>query len=134
MEAVQQAIVDEFELFDNWADRYQYIIELGQKMPVFPESEKTEQNFVKGCQSQVWFSSHWQDARLQLQGMSDSSIVHGLIAILIRIFANKTAEQIVETRLDCFDAIGLQKHLSTQRNNGLHAMLAHIKQQAKEQI
>lgn len=134
MEAVQQSIVEEFELFDTWADKYQFIIELGAKMPAFPDSEKTDHNFVKGCQSQVWFSSAWHDNLIQLQGMSDSSIVHGLIAILIRIFNHKTAEQILATELDCLTAIGLSKHLSSQRNNGLSAMLEHIRSQAKEHL
>lgn len=132
MDKEQQAIVDEFELFDTWADKYQYIIEQGQKLPNFPESAKTEENFVKGCQSQVWFQSTIEDNHMQLIGMSDSSIVHGLIALLIRIFNNKTCEDILNTQLEFMQVIGLEKHLSVQRNNGLFAMLQYIKARAEE--
>jgi cysteine desulfuration protein SufE len=130
-EAAQDAIVDEFSFFGDWTERYQYLIDLGRKLAPFPEEWKTEANKVHGCQSQVWLVASGDVHRLEFAAISDSSIVTGLIALLLRVYSGRSAEAIVATEPRFIDSIGLAKHLSPTRSNGLAAMLQTIKQHAR---
>jgi cysteine desulfuration protein SufE len=130
-EAAQDAIIDEFSFFGDWTERYQYLIDLGRKLPPFPEAGKVEANKVHGCQSQVWLVASGDANRLTFEATSDSSIVTGLIALLLRVYSGRSAEAIVATEPRFVDSIGLAKHLSPTRSNGLVAMLQTIKQHAR---
>ena len=122
----KQSIVDEFSLFDDWVDRYEYIIELGKALEGLPEECQTEQFRVKGCQSQVWFRAHNENGRIVYEADSDAVIVRGLVALLLRVYSNRLPDEILYTPPDFFDAIELGSHLSGNRANGLHAMVNHI--------
>lgn len=126
----ERELVEEFALFDNWVDRYQYIIDLGRQLPPFPEAAKTEDRKIKGCQSQVWLVTKALDDRLEFQAISDSAIVSGLIAILMRIYSGRPCREILATPPGFIAAIGLDQHLSPTRSNGLHAMLGAIRNAA----
>lgn len=123
----QQELVEEFSFFDNWMDRYQYIIDLGRRLPEFPESEMTDANKIKGCQSQVWFVASEHDGRLNFQAISDAAIVSGLIALLLRIYSGRRPEDILETPAEFIAALELEQHLSPTRSNGLSSMLQAIR-------
>ena len=122
----KQSIVDEFSLFDDWVDRYEYIIELGKALEGLPEECQTEQFRVKGCQSQVWFRAHNDNGRIIYEAASDAIIVSGLVALLLRVYSNRLPDEVLSTSPDFFDAIELGSHLSGSRANGLHAMVNHI--------
>jgi cysteine desulfuration protein SufE len=126
VEQAQNELVEEFQFFDDWMDRYQYIIDLGRQLPVFPEEDRVEKNKINGCQSQVWFTAKKVDGRLQFQAISDAAIVSGLIALLLRVYSNRTPEEIVATPANFVSALQLQQHLSPTRSNGLSAMLQAI--------
>jgi cysteine desulfuration protein SufE len=130
----QQALLEEFGYFDNWMDRYQYLIDLGKRLPEFPASEKTEQNKIKGCQSQVWFVVENDGERLHFRAISDAAIVSGLIAMLLRIYSDKRPAEILQTPADFVAALGLEQHLSPTRSNGLAAMLAAIRAHAENAV
>ena len=130
-QAAQDAIVDEFGFFGDWTERYQYLIDLGRKLPAFPDAWKTDAHKVLGCQSQVWLVPSGDASRLEFAATSDSSIVTGLIALLLRVYSGRSAEEILETQPRFIEALGLQRHLSATRANGLAAMLATIKQHAQ---
>jgi len=130
-EAAQAEIAEEFAFFGDWTERYQYLIDLGRKLPPFPDALKTEENKVTGCQSLVWLVRSGDARRLEFQAISDSAIVSGLIALLLRVYSGRTAQEILSTEPTFIEAIGLAKHLSPTRSNGLAAMLAAIKQQAR---
>ena len=123
----ERELVEEFALFDNWVDRYQYIIDLGRQLPPFPEAEKTEDRKIKCCQSQVWLVTKALGDRLEFQAISDSAIVSGLIAILMRIYSGRACREILATPPSFITAIGLDQHLSPTRSNGLHAMVGAIR-------
>ena len=125
--AAQQELIEEFSYFDNWIDRYQYIIDLGRRLPDFPESEMTEANKIKGCQSQVWFVASKDDDRLQFRAISDAAIVSGLIALLLRIYSGRKPREILESPADFVAALELEQHLSPTRSNGLASMLQAIR-------
>ena len=128
----QAELIEEFGFFDNWMDRYQYIIDLGKRLPELDASERVEQNQIKGCQSQVWFVAEKKDGRLNFRAISDAAIVSGLIAILLRIYSDKKPSDILESSTDFVQALGLAQHLSPTRSNGLDSMLAAIKRFAAE--
>ena len=130
-QAAQDAIAEEFAFFGDWTERYQYLIDLGRKLPAFPESEKTEEHKVQGCQSQVWLVAGGDRQRLEFQAISDSAIVSGLIALLLRVYSGRSAQEILDTEPRYIEAIGLAKHLSPTRSNGLAAMLQTIKAHAR---
>lgn len=132
IEQTQLELVEEFRFFDNWMERYQYIIDLGKKLPTFPPEWQTEDNRLRGCQSQVWLKASQSKDRLDFQAISDSAIVSGLIAILMRVYSGRAPVDIVTTTPDFIDAIGLREHLSPTRSNGLHAMIDAIKGHAAE--
>ncbi len=135
MSEVQQAqeeLIEEFQFFDDWMDRYQYIIDLGRRLPEFPEAEKTDANKIKGCQSQVWFLASMQDGRLHFQAISDAAIVSGLIAVLLRIYSDRKPQDILDTPADFVSSLQLEQHLSPTRSNGLASMLEAIHRYAGE--
>ena len=126
----QQAIADEFAFFGDWTERYQYLIDLGRKLPSFPDENKIDAYKVDGCQSQVWLVPSGDSASMHFDAISDSAIVSGLIALLLRVYSDRTADEISATEPDFIQEIGLAKHLSPTRSNGLSAMLEKIKQYA----
>ena len=128
----QAELIEEFELFDNWLDRYEYLIDLGKKLPEFPAEFKTEDYRLHGCQSQVWLKAEQTDDRLHFQAISDSAIVSGLIAILLRVYSDRSPGEIIAARPDFITAIGLDAHLSPTRSNGLHAMIDAIRGHAAQ--
>jgi len=134
VEAAQQAIIEEFDLFDNWMDRYQYIIDLGRRLPVFPEELRTEENRIRGCQSQVWFVAEKEDGRLRFRAISDAAIVSGLIALLLRLYDGREPQDILDTPPDFVTALGLDSHLSPTRSTGLSSMLDAIRGFAAEAL
>lgn len=123
----QQAIVEEFALFGDWTERYQYLIDLGRKLPPMPEAARSEANRLHGCQSMVWVVASGDAGRLQLRAASDSAIVSGLIALVLRVYSDRPAAEILATEPDFIAAIGLGSHLSPTRSNGLAALLARVK-------
>ncbi|PZQ09993.1 MAG: Fe-S cluster assembly protein SufE [Rhodanobacter denitrificans] len=129
-EAAQQAIAEEFAFFGDWTERYQYLIDLGRKLPAFPDALKTEEHRVQGCQSQVWLVAEGDAGQLRFRAISDSAIVSGLIALLLRVYSARPAAEILATEPRFIESIGLAKHLSPTRSNGLAAMLAMIKRHA----
>ena len=130
----QQEIIEEFSFFDNWMDRYQYLIDLGRRLPELPEAERTEENKIRGCQSQVWLVAERDGALLNFRSISDAAIVSGLIAILLRIYSGKTPADIVDTPADFVGALQLEQHLSPTRSNGLAAMLKAIHRYASDAL
>ena len=127
----QAAIADEFSLFGDWTERYQYLIDLGRKLPPFPEEWKTEDRRLLGCQSKVWIVSSGDASKLDFAAASDSAIVSGLVYLALRVYSGRSAREILETPADYIAAIGLAKHLSPTRSNGLAALLASIRERAQ---
>ena len=134
IQKAQDELIEEFRLFDNWIDRYQYIIDLGKNMPAFPDEWRTEENKVRGCQSQVWLKTRDANGNMAFQAVSDSAIVSGLIAILTRVYSNRDPREIVATPPDFISAIGLDEHLSPTRSNGLNSMIRVIRNAAAERV
>jgi cysteine desulfuration protein SufE len=132
--AAQAELVEEFRFFDNWMDRYQYLIDMGRRLPEFPESDRIDDNKIRGCQSQVWFVAEQHDGRLVFRAISDAAIVSGLIALLLRIYSDRTPQDILDTPPDFVEALDLQAHLSPTRSNGLSSMLKAIRNFATEAI
>jgi len=130
----QLEIIDDFSLFDNWLDRYQYLIDLGKALEPLDEAEKTDDILLFGCQSRVWLIIEGDAEELTIRANSDAAIVSGLIALLIRVYSGASAAQILNTQAEFIAAIGLQKHLSATRANGLHAMLEAIYTAAKHYL
>ncbi len=130
----QEAIAEEFSFFSDWTERYQYLIDLGRKLPPFPPVLQTEANKVQGCQSQVWLVAEGDRERLDFRAISDSAIVSGLIALLLRVYSGRSAQEILATEPRFIEAIGLAKHLSPTRSNGLSAMLQTVKEQARRAL
>ncbi|GAA0907198.1 SufE family protein [Rothia nasimurium] len=126
----QAAIAEEFAFFGDWTERYQYLIDLGRQLPPFPEENKTEAFRVHGCQSMVWLVPSGDASKLHFEATSDSAIVSGLIALVLRVYSDRPAQEIVDTEPTYVQEIGLAKHLSPTRSNGLAAMLAKIKAHA----
>ena len=127
---IQDEIVDEFSMFDDWMERYEYIIELGKKLPLIKEEFKTENNIIKGCQSKVWLQGEQTEDKIVFTADSDAILTKGIIAILIRTFSNQKASDILEAEMDFIDQIGLKEHLSPTRANGLVSMIKNIKMYA----
>jgi len=131
IEDIQQELVDEFSIFDDWMGRYEYVIDLGRQLPDFPEEWKTDENKISGCQSQVWLNMQLEEnGCLRIDGISDAAIVTGLVAIVLRVYSNQTPKDILETKPDFIADIGFTDHLSPTRSNGLHSMLRTIYQRA----
>ena len=128
---IEETIAKEFEIFDTWMEKYEYIIDLGRQLETFPDEWKINEHLVHGCQSQVWFKTRIQDNLFVCKATSDSAIVSGLIALLLRIYNNKEPADIVTTDPTFISMIGLNEHLSSTRNNGLNVMIKRIKQDAQ---
>ena len=126
----ERELIEEFKFFDNWMDRYEYLIELGRKLPVMPEELRTEAALLKGCQSRVWLHTTVRGEQLEFLANSDSAIVAGLIAVLMRVYNGRGARDILATPPAFIQAIGLDAHLSPTRSNGLRAMLDAINKAA----
>lgn len=127
---IQEEIVEEFSMFDDWMERYEYIIELGKNLPLIKEEFKTENNLIKGCQSKVWLQGEQKDDKIIFTADSDAFLTKGIIAILIRVFSNQSAKDILDADMSFIDEIGLKEHLSPTRANGLVSMIKNIKMYA----
>ena len=130
IQEIQDEIVDEFSMFDDWMQRYEYIIDLGKGLPLIDEQYKTEDNIIKGCQSKVWVHAEQNTDKIVFTADSDAILTKGIIAILIRAFSNQKATDILEANTDFIDEIGLKEHLSPTRANGLVSMIKKIKMYA----
>jgi cysteine desulfuration protein SufE len=128
--AIQRDIVEEFSMFEDWMERYQYMIELGKSLPLIDLKLKTEENIIKGCQSKVWLHACLEDKKVIFTADSEAIITKGIIAILIRIFSHQSPKEILEANTEFIDAIGLKEHLSPTRANGLVSMIKQIKMYA----
>ena len=124
---IQEEIIDEFAMFDDWMERYEYIIELGKSLPLIDTEFKTKDNLISGCQSKVWLHAQLQDGKIIYTTDSDAILTKGIIALLLRVFSNQTTKTILETKTDFIDEIGLKEHLSPTRANGLVSMIKKIK-------
>lgn len=127
---IQNEIIDEFSMFDDWMQRYEYIIELGKSLPLIEEKYKTDENLIKGCQSKVWLHGEENSDKIVFTADSDAILTKGIIAILIRAFSNQKAADIIDADTDFIDEIGLKEHLSATRANGLVSMIKNIKMYA----
>lgn len=132
MDDRKKQLIEDFELLENWEEKYDYLIELGHDLPDMPEDLKTEQNLVRGCQSSVWFDIHCEEGKIVFSADSDSLIVKGIVAVVNQLFNNQDAEEVLTADLSFFEEIGLWQHLSAQRGNGLMAMIAHLKKSAAD--
>ena len=130
----QAAIAEEFGYFSDWSERYQYLIDLGRKLPPFPEDLKTEENRLLGCQSMVWIVADGNADALEFHAISDSTIVSGLIYLALRVYSGRSAADILATPADYITGIGLSKHLSPTRSQGLAALLQFIQDTARRQL
>jgi len=128
----QAAIADEFAFFGDWSERYQYLIDLGRKLPDFPDAWKTEEHRLHGCQSMVWIVPSGDGDKLDFAAVSDSAIVSCLVFLALRVYSGRPAAEILATEPDYISTIGLAKHLSPTRSNGLAALLAFIRDTAKQ--
>lgn len=127
IEQVQQDIINEFSVYDDWMDKYGYLIELGNELKDLDPKEKTDQNLIKGCQSRVWLVADMEDGIINFRGESDAVIVKGLVALLLRVVSGRTAKELLENELHFIDDLGLKQHLSPTRSNGLLAMIKQIR-------
>lgn len=127
IEEIQQEIIEEFSVYDDWMDKYAYLIEMGNDLSPIEEQYKTPQNIIKGCQSQVWLNAEYKDGLLHYQGESDALIVKGLVALLIRVVDEQPATDVMNADFHFIDEIGLKEHLSPTRSNGLLSMVKQIK-------
>jgi len=127
IEATEQELVEEFELFDEWADKYQYIIELGQKLKPLDDCYKIDENRIKGCQSSVWLNAYSESGNIFFEADSDSTFVKGEIALLIRVLSGRTPDEIVKAQLEFIDKVGLRQHVAITRANGLASMIKQMK-------
>ena len=134
VQVVQQQIIADFEMFEDWMDRYQYLIDLGRRLPEFPEELQTEEHRISGCQAQVWFVAKVNDGRLDFRAISDAAIVSGLIALLLRLYSGRRPQDILDTPPYFVSALQFDSHLSPTRSNGLAAMLKAIRQFAAEAV
>lgn len=124
---VANELIEDFDLFDDWADKYEYIISLGKDLPEMPDSDKVEENIVKGCQSQVWLTASNEGEIVHFEADSDAIITKGIIALLVKVFSGQKAIDIVNDDLSFVDQIGLKEHLSPNRSNGLVEMIKKMK-------
>jgi cysteine desulfuration protein SufE len=130
IEQIEDEIVDEFSFLESWDDKYEYIIDLGKKLPSLPDRYKTEENKVRGCQSTVWLHAREENGRVYYEAESDAVIVKGLISMLIRVLSGQPADNIIQSKLDFINRIGMTTHLAQTRSNGLFAMIRQMKNYA----
>jgi cysteine desulfuration protein SufE len=127
---IEKEIVEDFELFDSWEDKYEYIIDLGKKLEALDDVHKIEENKIKGCQSTVWLIASYQDGRVVFKADSDAVIVKGLISMLIKVLSDHTPDEILAAKMDFIGEIGMMTHLAQTRSNGLLAMIKQMKNYA----
>lgn len=127
---IQEEIIDEFSMFEDWMERYEYIIELGKSLPLIDEAYKLDENLIKGCQSKVWLHSELKGDTIEFTADSDAILTKGIVALLLRVFSNQTPKAILEADTNFIDEIGLKEHLSPTRANGLVSMVKQIKMYA----
>jgi cysteine desulfuration protein SufE len=127
---IQEEIIDEFSMFDDWMDRYEYIIDLGKSLPIIDAVYKLDENLIKGCQSKVWLHSELQNEKLVFTADSDAILTKGIVALLLRVFSDQKAVDILQADTNFIDEIGLKEHLSPTRANGLVSMIKQIKMYA----
>ena len=132
LQDIENEVVGEFSMFDEWLDRYEYLIELGKALNEYPESLKTDDRLIKGCQSRVWLDSKVEDGKIFFNADSDAIITKGIISLLIRIYSGRTPEEILSSDFSVVDRIGLKENLSPTRANGLVSMIAKIRETAAE--
>ena len=134
LEESNQSIIDDFSMFDEWLDKYEYIIELGKKLDSFPENKKTDDRLIKGCQSRVWLDWEVKDGKLYFTADSDAIITKGIISLLISVYSGRSAEEIAGDDFSFLEKLGLKENLSPTRANGLESMVETIKRAAKENV
>lgn len=127
IEDTEKEIIEEFEMFDDWMGKYEYLIDLGKSLPLIDEKYKTEDKIIKGCQSQVWMHSELINGKVVFTADSDAIITKGMVALMIRVLSNHTPDEIINAKLDFVEKIGLTKHLSPTRSNGLVSMIKQMK-------
>lgn len=127
IEEIQQNIIEEMDLFDDWTDKYEYIIELGKSLNTIAEDKKIDSNKIKGCQSNVWLDSEYNDGKVVFSADSDALIVKGLVSLVLKVFSNQAPQAIIDANLDFIEKTGLSQHLAQTRSNGLLAMVKQIK-------
>jgi len=127
IDQIQNEIISEFDMFNDWTEKYEYIIDLGKSLPVINDTFKTSDNTIKGCQSKVWLYAEYINNKLIFTADSDAIITKGIVAILIRVFSNQSPKDIVDAKTDFIEEIGLKQHLSQTRANGLSSMIKQIK-------
>lgn len=127
---IESDIEQEFAMFDDWADRYEYLIDMGKDLPVIDDKYKVEENLIKGCQSRVWLHADYKDGKVVYTADSDALITKGLVALMIRVLSNHTPEEIVNSDVGFIERIGLKEHLSPTRSNGLVSMIKEMKMYA----
>ena len=127
---IQEEIIDEFSMFEDWMERYEYIIELGKSLPIIDDSYKLDENLIKGCQSKVWLYSELQNDTIKYTADSDAILTKGIVALLLRVFSGQKPADILKAETHFIDEIGLKEHLSPTRANGLGAMIKQIKMYA----
>ncbi|WP_298996837.1 SufE family protein [uncultured Tenacibaculum sp.] len=127
---IQEEIIDEFSMFEDWMERYEYIIELGKSLPLIDDAYKLDENLIKGCQSKVWLYSELKGDTIEFTADSDAILTKGIVALLLRVFSNQTPKAILEADTNFIDEIGLKEHLSPTRANGLVSMVKQIKMYA----
>lgn len=127
IEDIQKEIIEEFSMYEDWMDKYGYLIELGNDLEDLDPKDKNDQNIIRGCQSRVWLVADLADGKINFRGESDAVIVKGLVALLLRVVTGRTPTEILENKLHFIDDLGLKQHLSPTRSNGLLAMVKQIK-------
>ncbi|MFL5764477.1 MAG: SufE family protein [Bacteroidia bacterium] len=127
IEETEQEIIEEFELFDDWMQKYEHLIDLGKSLPMIDEKYKTEENLIKGCQSRVWMHSELKDGKVVYTADSDAIITKGMVALMVRVLSEHSPQEIVEAKMEFIETIGLNKHLSPTRSNGLLSMIKQMK-------
>ena len=134
LEEKKQEVIEEFSMYDEWLDRYEYLIELGKALEPYPEEEKTEEKLIKGCQSRVWLDYTLEDGKLYFRADSDAIITKGIISLLIGVYSGRTAREIADDDFSFVDRLGLRENLSPTRANGLASMIATIRQMAQNHV
>ncbi|WP_346694712.1 SufE family protein [Barnesiella viscericola] len=130
IDEIQDEIIDEFSVFDDWMDKYALLIDLGNSLPPIEEKYKTNENLIEGCQSRVWLQADYRDGRIWFEAESDAIIVKGIVSLLVRVLSGRTPDEILNVNLYFIDRIGLTEHLSPTRSNGLLAMVKQMRMYA----
>ena len=134
LQDIENEVIDEFSMFDEWLDKYEYLIELGKALNEYPDAEKTDDKLIKGCQSRVWLDWSLKDGKLFFNADSDAIITKGIISLLIKIYSGRTPEEIASSDFSVIDRLGLKENLSPTRANGLVSMIARIRELAAENL